>query len=137
MWWSFGGGLLTGLCVVTWMWWQYFNYSDCDSPTGSGTLRGCCAITQQSTVTVTMSALGHGSAIWAHRAQAQQMPLSHDTNGSLLMDMGSLGVMDLDLSLSLDVFGLRAFDHEMPITRMLLRSTPCERAGCQKSAWLE
>ena len=84
------------------------------------------ALTRQSTVTVTMSALGHGSAIWAHRAQAQQMPRSHDTNGSLPMDMGSLGVMDLDLSLSPDVFGLRAFDHEKLITRMLPGSTLCE-----------
>ena len=125
MWWSFGGGLLTGLCVVTWTWWQYSDYSDCDSPTDSGTLRSC-ALTRQSTVTVAMSALGHGSAIWAHRAQAQQMPWSHDMNGSLPMDVCSLGVMDLDLSLSPDTFGLRSFDHEKPITRMLPGSTPCE-----------
>ena len=51
---------------------------------------------------------------------------SHDTNGSLPMDMGSLGLMDLDLSLSPDVFGLRAFDQEKPITRMLPGSTPCK-----------
>ena len=128
MWWSFGGGLLTGLCVVTWTWWQKFDYSDCDSPTNSvcGTLRSCCALTRQSTVTVTMSTLGHGSAIWAHRAQAQKMPRSHDINGSIPMDMSSLGVMDLDLSLSPDAFGLRAFDHEKPIPRMLLGYTPCE-----------
>ena len=101
MWWSFDGGLLTGWCVDTWTLWQYFNYSDCDSPSDSGTLRGCCALTRQSTVTVTMSVLGQGSAIWAHRAQAQQMLRSHDTNGSLPMDMGSIGVMDLDLSIGL------------------------------------
>ena len=71
-----------------------------------------------------MSALGHGSAILAHRAQAQKMPRSHDTNGSLPMDMSSLGVMDLDLSLLPNAFGLRAFDHEKPITRMLPGSTP-------------
>ena len=54
------------------------------------------------------------------------MPSSHDANGSIPMDMSSLGVMDLDLSLSPDAFGLRAFDHGKPITRMLPGSNPCE-----------
>ena len=75
---------------------------------------------------VTMSNLGHGSAIWAHRAQAQTMPRSHDAHGSISMDMNSLGVMDMDLSLLPDAFGLRVFDHEKPITRMQPGSTPCE-----------
>ena len=51
---------------------------------------------------------------------------SHDTNGSLPMNIDSLGVMDLDLSISPDVFGLRAFDKDKPITRMHPGSTPCE-----------
>ena len=34
--------------------------------------------------------------------------------------------MDLDLSISPDVFGLRAFDKDSPIARMLPGSTPCE-----------
>ena len=34
--------------------------------------------------------------------------------------------MDLDLSISPDVFGLRAFDEDSPIARMLPGSTPCE-----------
>ena len=51
------------------------------------------------------------------------MPSSHDANGSIPMDMCSLGVMDLDLSLSPDAFGLRAFDHGKPLTRMLPGST--------------
>ena len=59
-----------------------------------------------------MSTLGHGSAIWAHRAQAQKMPRSHDANGSIPMEMNSLGVMDLDLSLSPDAFGLRKADNQ-------------------------
>ena len=54
------------------------------------------------------------------------MPSSHDANGSIPMDMSSLGVMDLDLSLSPDAFGLRAFDHGKPLTRMLPGSNPCE-----------
>ena len=40
--------------------------------------------------------------------------------------MDSLSVMDLDLSISPDVLGLRVFDKDKPITRMLLGSTPCE-----------
>ena len=51
---------------------------------------------------------------------------SHDAKGSLQMDMRSLGVMDLDLSISSDAFGLRAFDHKNSLTRMLPGSTPCE-----------
>ena len=42
------------------------------------------------------------------------------------MNMYSLGVMDLDLSISPDVFGLRAFDDRKPVTRMLPGSSPCE-----------
>ena len=72
-----------------------------------------------------MSTLGHSSAIWAYRAQTQKMPRLHDANGPIPMHMSSLGVMDLDLSLSPDAFGLRAFDHGKPITRMLPGSNPC------------
>ena len=128
MWWSFGGGLLTGLGVGRWTWWQKFNFGACDSLTGSvcGALRSCCAFLLVCTVTVTMSSLGHGSAIWTQHAQAQKMRRSHDAHGSIPMDMNSLGVMDLDLSISPDAFGLQAFDHEKPITRMMPGSTPCE-----------
>ena len=51
---------------------------------------------------------------------------SHDAKGSLPMDMLSLGVIDLDLSISPDTFGLRAFDHGKLLTRMLPGSMPCE-----------
>ena len=40
--------------------------------------------------------------------------------------LSSLGVVDLDLSLSPDAFGLRAFDASKPLTRMLPGSFPCE-----------
>ena len=40
--------------------------------------------------------------------------------------MCSLGVVDLDLSLSPDAFGLRAFDSKKPLTRMLPGSSLCE-----------
>ena len=51
---------------------------------------------------------------------------SHDANGSIPMDMCFLGVVDLNLFLSPDAFGLRAFDHKQPLTRMLPGSNPCE-----------
>ena len=47
------------------------------------------------------------------------MQSSHDTKGSIPMDMCSLGVVDLDLSISPDAFGLRAFDHKKPLTRLI------------------
>ena len=59
-----------------------------------------------------MTGLGQGSAIAAYQEQATRMWRSHDENGSLQMNMYSLGVMDLDLSISPDVFGLRAFDSD-------------------------
>ena len=109
-----------------WTLWQCFDYSDCDSPTNCNTFADCSALTWQCTVTVIMAGLGQGSAIWAHRVQAQQMQRSHDTSGSLPMNMDSLGVMDLDLSISPDMFSLQAFDKDNPIARMLPGSTPCK-----------
>ena len=73
-----------------------------------------------------MTGLGQGSAIAAYQEQANRMRRSHDENGSLQMNMYSLVVMDLDLSISRDVFGLRAFDADKPVPRMLPGSTPCE-----------
>ena len=40
--------------------------------------------------------------------------------------MCSLGVVDLDLSLAPDAFGLCAFDSKKPLTRMLPGSSLCE-----------
>ena len=40
--------------------------------------------------------------------------------------MCSLGVVDLDLSLSPDAFGMQAFDNKKPLTRMVLGSNRCE-----------
>ena len=74
-----------------------------------------------------MTGLGQSSAIAAYQSQANRMRRSHDENGSIQMNMHSLGVMDLDLSISPDVFGLRAFDvMKKKITRMLPGSSPCE-----------
>ena len=55
-----------------------------------------------------------------------KMRVSNDTDRSDPKDLCSLGVVDLDLSLSPDVFDLRAFDSSKPLTRMLPGSSPCE-----------
>ena len=60
------------------------------------------------------------------QGQANSMRQSNDENGSIQMNMYSLGVMDLDLSISPNVFGIRTFDAEQPVTRMLPGSSPCE-----------
>ena len=52
--------------------------------------------------------------------------MSNDRDGSEATTLCSLGVVDLDLSLSPDVFGLKAFDDSLPNTRMLPGSSPCE-----------
>ena len=120
IWWR----LLTDWCFITWTLRQYFDYSDCDSAADSYTLGG--VLTWQSAVLVIMTSLGQGSAIGAYREQAQQMRRSHDASGTIQMNMDSLGVMDLDLSILPDVFGLRAFNEDSPITRMLPGSTPAD-----------
>ena len=73
-----------------------------------------------------MDTSGHSSPIWAYRADAYKMWVSHDEDNSDPKELCSLGVVDLDLSLSPDAFGLRAFDSKKPLTRMLPGSSPCE-----------
>ena len=52
--------------------------------------------------------------------------MSNDDDGSGPNNLCSLGVVDLDLSLSPDVFGIWAFDSKLPLTRMLPGSNQCE-----------
>ena len=118
-----GGHLVAGCwCLITWTLRQYFDDIDCDSAADSYTFGG--VLTWQSAVLVIMTGLGQGSAIGAYWEHAQQMRRSHDASGTLQMNMDSLGVMDLDLSISPDVFGLRAFNEDSPITRMLRDQRP-------------
>ena len=126
MWWSFSSGLLTGWCICAWTWWQWFDFCDSDSAADSDTSTYCTALTWRSTGLVIMTGLGQGLAIAAYQEQANSMRRSHNENGSIQMNMYSLGVMDLDLSISPDVFGLRAFNADRPVTRMLPGSSPCE-----------
>ena len=115
---------LTGWCICAWTLWRRFDFGDCDLATDSDILTDCTALTWQSTVL--MTGLGQGSAIAAYQEQANRMWQSHDENGSLQMNMYSLDVMVLDLSISPDVFDLRAFNANKLVSRMLPGSTPCE-----------
>ena len=59
-----------------------------------------------------------------HRLTHTCVKCASDHDGSEATNLCSLGVVDLDLSVSPDVFGLRAFEENLPITRMLPAS--CE-----------
>ena len=69
---------------------------------------------------------GFASPIRAYRHDLCEMRKSNDANESEPTDLGSLGVLDLDLTVCPYVFGLRAFDDGMPVTRMLPGSGPCD-----------
>ena len=73
-----------------------------------------------------MDAPGFASPIRTYRQNLSKMRESNDPNGSEVTNLCLLGVVDLDLSLCPDVFGLKAFDEKMPITRMLPGSSPCK-----------
>ena len=73
-----------------------------------------------------MDTPGFGSPILTYQKNSHRMRVSNDRDGSEATTLFSLGVVDLDLSLSPDVFGLNAFDNSLPITRMLPGSSPCE-----------
>ena len=73
-----------------------------------------------------MDAPGFTSPIRTYRENLSIMRVSNDPNGSESTNPCSLGVVDLDLTVCPDVFGLRAFDEKMPVTRMLPGSNPCD-----------
>ena len=76
--------------------------------------------------TNTIDAPGFASPIRTYQQNLSKMRESNDPSGSEVTNLCSLGMVDLDLSLCPDVFGLKAFDEKMPITRMLPGSSPCE-----------
>ena len=73
-----------------------------------------------------MDAPGFASPIRAYKENLCQMCKSNDPIEAEPTSLDSLGVLDLDISLGPDAFGLRAFDKMMPITRMLPGSGPCD-----------
>ena len=73
-----------------------------------------------------MDTPGFASPIRVYRENLCQMRKSNDPIDTEPTYLDSLGVLDLDISLCLDAFGLRAFDEKMPTTRMLPGSGPCD-----------
>ena len=73
-----------------------------------------------------MDTPGFASPIRVFRDNLCQMRESNDASDTEQTFLDSLGVLDLDLSFGPDAFGLRAFDEEMPKTRMLPGSGPCD-----------
>ena len=61
----------------------------------------------------------YGSPVRTYVDNHYSMRVSNDGDTSEPKDLFSLGVVDLDLSISPDAFGLRAFDVSKPLTRML------------------
>ena len=76
--------------------------------------------------TNTMDVQGFALPIRTYQENLSKMRESNDPNGSEVTNLCSLGVVDLDLSLCTDVFGLKAFDEKMPITSMSPGSSPCK-----------
>ena len=73
-----------------------------------------------------MEVPGFASLIRAKRQNLSKMRESNDPSDSEVTNLCSLGVVDLDLSMCPDVFGLKTFDQKMPITRMLPGFSPCK-----------
>ena len=73
-----------------------------------------------------MDAPGFASPIRAYRQNLCKMRTSNDPDGSETTNLFSLSVVDLDLTVCPDVFGLRAFDEKMPVTRMLPGASRCD-----------
>ena len=73
-----------------------------------------------------MDTPGFASPIRVFRENLCHMRKSNDVSDTEQTLLDSLGVLDLDLSLGPDAFGLKAFDAEMGNTRMLPGSGPCD-----------
>ena len=76
--------------------------------------------------TAGMDTPGFASPIRVFRENLCHMRKSNDVSDTEQTLLDSIGVLDLDLSLGPDAFGLKAFDAEMGNTRMLPRSGPCD-----------
>ena len=86
-------------------------------------------------MTVRMNTSVYSSPIRTYMDNYHKMRVSHDEDRSDPKDLGSLGVVDLDLSLSTDEYGLRAFDSKKQLTQMLPGSIPCELRLMSLKIW--
>ena len=73
-----------------------------------------------------MDAPDYGSPVWTYVHNYYSMRHSQDADSSDLQGLSSLGVLDLELSLTPDVFGHHAFYGAKPLTRMLTGQFPNE-----------
>ena len=113
---------LTGLHTSRWNWWLvlYFGCLFLQRSRLCGALQQCwCFTFLQCTVTDNMDTPLYGSPIRTCVDSHYSMRVSNDADRSDPKDLFSLGVVDLDLSISPDAFDLRAFDVSKPLTRML------------------
>ena len=120
---------LTGLHTSLWNWKHLLNCEELFLLQG----RWCGALLQYWVFTFlrciadfSMDTSLYSSPIRTYMDDYHKMRVSNDTDRSDPQDLCSPGVVDLDLSLSPDAFGLRAFNSTQPLTRMLPVSSPCE-----------
>ena len=73
-----------------------------------------------------MDAPSYGSPVRTYANNQYSMRVSNDVDRSDPKCLSSLGVVDLDLSITPDVLGLRAFDVAKPLTCMLSGQFPNE-----------
>ena len=114
----------SAIWLVLWIfggeWCDFLFGDDCHLHRDRPVVVGLCMKTNS------MDAPGFASTIHAYKQNLSKMRESNDPNGSETTHLCSLGVVDLDLSVCPDVFGLKAFDAKMPVTRMFPGSSPCE-----------
>ena len=121
---------LTGLHASRWNRWRLFYFESLflQRSRWCGALLQCwCVMFLRCTVDYIMDTSSYSSPMRTHMDKKyHSMCVSHDSDRSDPKDLCSFGVIDLDLSLSPDAFGLRAFDPSKPLTRMLPGSSACE-----------
>ena len=126
---SFDCWRLTGLHASRWNCLRlvYFRSLVLQRKRWCGALLQCwCFTLLRCTVADMMDTSVNSSPIQTYMDNYHSMRGSNDADRSDPKDLCSLGVVDLDLSLSPDAFGLRAFAISKPLTRMLPGSFSCE-----------
>ena len=71
-----------------------------------------------------MDAPDNGSPVRTYVHNYYSMRKLHNTDSSEPQGLSSLGVLDLDLSITPDVFGVHTFDEAKPLTHMLTGQFP-------------
>ena len=108
--------------ILSWFWWC--GLSVCGPslfcPTDRFGLPGfVCRMCEASIATYLMDISYGDGPLGVYEDDYRRMQPSNDLNQDKLVDLWTLGVVDLDTSISPDVFGLRAPDSQEPVVRML------------------